>query len=137
MEGGGGTAWVEGTPLHWTQKPTGGSFDDFGGAMLLLYVMSTGDEWEVQMFVMMDSTGPGQAPVRNDSSPASAYFIAWMIVGCFVAINLFVGVVVDNFSRMQKESDGTATMTYEQAQWAGTMKAAGFELSFEFFALQT
>ena len=39
------------------------------------------------------------------------------------AINLFVGVVVDNFSRMQKAEDGSATMTPEQQQWADTMKA--------------
>lgn len=38
------------------------------------------------------------------------------------AINIFVGVVVDNFSRMQREHEGSATMTPEQKQWADTMK---------------
>ena len=58
----------------------------------------------------MDVTGVDKAPVRNDSSPASAYFIAWMIVGCFVATNLFVGAIVDNFTRIKKETDGSASM---------------------------
>ena len=46
----------------------------------------------------------------------------WMFIGYVFAINLFVGVVVDNFSRMQKETDGTALMTQEQKQWGNTMK---------------
>ena len=62
-EDGGAAVWV---------NPGFGSFDDFGQAMLLLYVMSTGDEWEAQMYVMMDSTGPGKAPVR-DSCGARAF----------------------------------------------------------------
>ena len=123
LKGGGGTAWVEGTPLHWTQKPTGGSFDDFGGAMLLLYVMSSGDQWELPMFAMMGATEPGHAAVRNDTSSAALFAIIWMFVGYVFAINLFVGVVVDNFSRMQKAEDGSATMTPEQQQWAETMKS--------------
>ena len=42
----------------------------------------------------MDARGVGVAPVRNDASPAAAFFLAWMIVGCFVAINLFVGATL-------------------------------------------
>jgi hypothetical protein len=42
----------------------------------------------------MDARGVGVSPVRNDASPAAAYFLAWMIVGCFVAINLFVGATL-------------------------------------------
>ena len=49
-------------------------------------------------------------------------------VGSFFAINLFVGVVVDNFNRLKQEAEeeggegGSATMTPEQAQWVETMK---------------
>ena len=31
--------------MEWLNPPFG-SFDDFGNAMLLLYIMSTGDGWE-------------------------------------------------------------------------------------------
>ena len=59
-----------------------GSFDNFGSSMLLLYVMSTGDEWEIQMFTMMDSAGTGSAPVRNDFAMGDALFsIVWMFIG--------------------------------------------------------
>ena len=38
----------------------------------------------------------------------------WLFVGCFFALNLFVGVIVDNFNRIKKENDVSATMTAEQ-----------------------
>lgn len=109
-------------PLQWA-NPSIGSFDDFGEAMRLLYVMSSADDWAVSMFRMMGATEPGYAPIRNDFSPAALYSIAWMCVGYIFAINLFVGVVVDNFTRMQQEVDGSASMTKEQQQWVATVKA--------------
>ena len=90
--GGGDTSGGETSDLEvqWL-NPAWGSFDNFFDAMLVLYVASTGDGWEDFMWAGMDATGVDMAPVRNDASPAAAYSIAWMIVGCFVAINLFVG----------------------------------------------
>ena len=146
--GGGGGAQADTSDLEvaWLNPPWG-SFDNVVDAMFVLYVASTGDGWEEFMWAVvaaaattpaslptrprphlprrwagMDVTGVDKAPVRNDSSPASAYFIAWMIVGCFVAINLFVGAIVDNFTRIKKETDGSASMTPEQQQWADAMK---------------
>ena len=104
-------------------NPATGSFDNFGDAMRLLYVMSSGDQWERPMYSMMGMQGPGVAPIRNDLSPYALFSLAWMFCGYIFAINLFVGVVVDNFSRMQREHDGSATMTREQKQWASTMKS--------------
>lgn len=108
---------------RWINDPIG-SFDDFGSAMRLLYVMSSGDQWENPMYVMMGAQEPGRAPERNDFSMYAAFPIAWMFAGYIFAINLFVGVVVDNFSRMQQEENGSATMTIQQQQWAGTMRAS-------------
>ena len=79
--------------MQWL-NPAWGSFDNIFDAMLVLYVASTGDGWEEFMWAGMDARGVGVAPVRNDASAAAAYFIAWMIVGCFVAINLFVGATL-------------------------------------------
>ena len=106
LKGGGGVQWDPSMPLLWTERPKTGSFDNFGDAMRLLYVMSSGDQWESPMFSMMGSTEPGRTAIRNDFSPMALFPIAWMFVGYIFAINLFVGVVVDNFSRMRKAEDG-------------------------------
>ena len=143
LKGGGSSAWQPGTPLKWS-NPVYGSFDNFGDAMRLLYIMSSGDQWEQPLFAMMGASEPGIAvrrarpsprrlvcmstlltprvrsssaqPERNDFSPMAIFALAWMFCGYIFAMNLFVGVVVDNFSRMQKEHDGSATMTQEQKQ---------------------
>ena len=117
--GGGGGA---GGAIVWA-NPATGSFDDFGSAMLLLYIMSTADGWDALMFATMDAQGPGLGPKRNDFSAAALFSIAWMFIGCFFSLNLFVGAIVDEFSKIKSENDGvSATMTPEQQQWVETMK---------------
>ena len=79
------------------------------------------------MFTGMDSVGVGIAPERNDFSPAAFYFIAWLLVGTFTTLNLFVGSVVDNFTRIKQEQEwkvGGVLMTPEQRQWVRTMREA-------------
>ena len=121
LKGGGGDGGGEDLPTEWLNPPFG-SFDDFKQSMLILYIAATGDGWEEFMWAGMDATGQGTAPERNDFSAASVFFLAWMIVGCFISLNLFVGAIVDNFTRIKQESDGSATMTPEQQQWVAALK---------------
>jgi hypothetical protein len=75
------------------------------------------------MFRMMGTTLPGVAPERNDFEPWGQLFaVLWMFIGSFFALNLFVGVICDEFSRIKKETEGSATMTPEQKQWVDTMR---------------
>ena len=120
LKGGGDATWEEGDPVLWQNSPKG-SFDDFGSAMRLLYIMSSGDEWETPMYSMQAAVGEGMAPIRNDFSPAAFFAVLWMFVGSFFALNLFVGVIVDNFNRIKKESEASATQTPAQQQWIKTM----------------
>ncbi|KAL1524565.1 hypothetical protein AB1Y20_019455 [Prymnesium parvum] len=108
--------------ISW-ENPEFGSFDNFGSAILLLYICSTLDGWEDVMFAGMDAVGEGKEPVRNDSNPIALYFIMWIFVGSFFAMNLFVGVIVENFNKIAKDHDGSATMTPEQIQWVKSMEA--------------
>lgn len=61
----------------------------------------------------MDAVEIGAAPVRENQAPASAYFVAFMIVGNFFLSQLFVGVLVTSFGR----SSGTALLTDAQMKW--------------------
>ena len=71
----------------------------------------------------MDSVAPGVAPQRSDFNGYAIYFLAWIFVGNFIALNLFIGAIVDNFIRIKAETDGSATMTDGQLQWVNTMKS--------------
>ena len=52
----------------------------------------------------------------RDSNPYIAlYSYAFLIIGSFFAINLFIGVVIDKFSRMKEEFEGSAFQTKVRA----------------------
>ena len=40
------------------------------------------------------------------SQGAPAYFIAFVVLGTFVTLNLLIAVVVDNFSNQKREEEG-------------------------------
>ncbi len=45
------------------------------------------------------------------------FFYAFVVIGSFFSVNLFVGVVVDQFGRMKEEFEGSALLTKDQQQW--------------------
>mmetsp|Transcript_30572 Transcript_30572/g.77126 ORF Transcript_30572/g.77126 Transcript_30572/m.77126 type:complete len:96 (-) Transcript_30572:56-343(-) len=46
------------------------------------------------------------------------YFIAFMIIGYFFMVNLFVGIILDKFSEEHK--GGNPLLTKQQLQWVET-----------------
>ena len=123
LKGGGGSGDNIDLPVGWL-NPSFGSFDDFGSAMMILFIAATGDGWEDFMFAGMDAVGKGKSPERNDFSPAALFFVAWLLLGTFTMMNLFIGSVVDNFTRIKADLEGSATMTKAQKQWVRTMQEA-------------
>jgi hypothetical protein len=55
--------------------------------------------------------------VAEHNPAISLYFYAFLIICSFFSVNLFVGVVIDNFLRTKEEVDGSAFQTDEQRQW--------------------
>ena len=51
-----------------------------------------------------------------------AFFVLWIIFGCFVIVNLTVGIVVDTFSDIKAKNDGLLNMTEDQADWVLAQK---------------
>ena len=78
---GGAGAGVE-LPIAWLNPPFG-SFDDFASSMLILYIAATGDGWEEFMWAGMDAVEVDMAPVRNDTSPGSIFFLL-IVIGCAI-----------------------------------------------------
>jgi hypothetical protein len=64
---------------------------------------------------------PHPCPTVPEYRPYIAlYFYAFLIIGAFFAINLFIGVVIDKFRRIKDEYEGSAFQTKEQKQWYAT-----------------
>ena len=79
--------------------------------------MSTLENWVPIMHAGMDATRPGLPPQRDASPQNALYFVLFIIVGSFVVLNLFVGVVIDTFQRISDETMGGAFMDSRQRAW--------------------
>ena len=54
------------------------------------------------------------------------YFVVFIILGAFFILNLFIGVIIDNFNRLKQQyEDGVGLfLTPGQRNWINTLKSA-------------
>lgn len=57
------------------------------------------------------------------------YFVVFIILGAFFILNLFIGVIIDNFNRLKQQyEDGVGIfLTPGQRNWINTLKAASLK----------
>tara|TARA_B110000285_G_C14849021_1_gene479041 strand:+ start:543 stop:767 length:225 start_codon:yes stop_codon:yes gene_type:complete len=67
--------------------------------------MMTTEGWQNLMFQGIDATGIDMQPKKNTSVGMVIYFIGFMVVGSLFIINLFVGVVIDNFNKIKEQNE--------------------------------
>jgi hypothetical protein len=51
------------------------------------------------------------------------FFVAWILLGSFVILNMVIGVVLDAYNRIKSEGSGTAFMTDSQSEWVQTQRS--------------
>ncbi|CEM24784.1 unnamed protein product [Vitrella brassicaformis CCMP3155] len=97
------------------------NFDNVYRAMVTLFQVSTTEGWIDTMYDGVDAASPGKYPKSDRNmhrSPwAALYFVAFIVVGNFFSINLFVGVIIDQFQQMKEEMEGGPFMTENQRKW--------------------
>ena len=98
------------------------NFDNIFNASLTLFEMMTTEGWMQVMYSGIDAKGINRQPELNYQPYWSFYFIGFIIVGNVFMINLFVGVVIENFNRMKDKLCGYVMMTDEQRQWVEIQK---------------
>ena len=73
--------------------------------MLTLFEMMTTEGWLNVMYQGVDTTGINMQPKENENWLWVIYFIGFMVVGSMFVINLFVGVVIDNFNKIKSSEE--------------------------------
>ncbi|KAG6622290.1 Voltage-gated Ion Channel [Phytophthora cinnamomi] len=63
-------------------------------------------------------------PIVNHNEFWIVFFIAFMVVGSFFVMNVFVGVVIDNFNTIKAKLGGDFLLTPEQKKWMETQQSA-------------
>ncbi|XP_057322527.1 voltage-dependent T-type calcium channel subunit alpha-1G [Microplitis mediator] len=81
------------------------NFDNLGKALMSLFVLSSRDGWVDIMYTGIDAVGIDQQPKENFSEWRILYFISFILVVGFFILNMFVGVVVENFHRCREEQE--------------------------------
>eukprot|EP00899_Mesostigma_viride_P019380 jgi/Mesvir1/27443/Mv07229-RA.2 len=106
---------------HWHNRET--NFDNIGHAALALFEMASLEGWLYIMYSGVDAVGVEAQPRRNGNQYVAAYFVVFIIVGCFFVMNLFVGVTIDKFNEIKEKQEGQSVfLTPEQRNWVTIQK---------------
>ncbi|NXH39544.1 SCN5A protein, partial [Dicaeum eximium] len=102
------------------------NFDNVGSGYLALLQVATFKGWMDIMYAAVDSREKDDQPEMENSLYMYLYFVIFIIFGSFFTLNLFVGVIIDNFNQQKKKISGEDIfMTEEQKKYYNAMKKLG------------
>lgn len=70
---------------------------------LALLQVATFEGWMEVMADAVDATGVDLQPQREANLYAYIYFVIFIVCGSFFTLNLFIGVIIDNFNMLKKK----------------------------------
>nr|XP_058908407.1 sodium channel protein type 2 subunit alpha isoform X13 [Kogia breviceps] len=102
------------------------NFDNVGLGYLSLLQVATFKGWMDIMYAAVDSRNVELQPKYEDNLYMYLYFVIFIIFGSFFTLNLFIGVIIDNFNQQKKKFGGQDIfMTEEQKKYYNAMKKLG------------
>ncbi|XP_074071921.1 sodium channel protein type 3 subunit alpha isoform X1 [Macrotis lagotis] len=102
------------------------NFDNVGAGYLALLQVATFKGWMDIMYAAVDSREVKQQPKYEVNLYMYLYFVIFIIFGSFFTLNLFIGVIIDNFNQQKKKFGGQDIfMTEEQKKYYNAMKKLG------------
>uniref|UniRef100_A0A8C9UHK1 Sodium channel protein n=1 Tax=Serinus canaria TaxID=9135 RepID=A0A8C9UHK1_SERCA len=81
--------------------------------------------WMDIMYAAVDSRDVKDQPKYEDNLYMYLYFVIFIIFGSFFTLNLFIGVIIDNFNQQKKKISQDIFMTEEQKKYYNAMKKLG------------
>ncbi|KAM6332731.1 sodium channel protein type 3 subunit alpha isoform 11-T11 [Podargus strigoides] len=110
------------------------NFDNVGAGYLALLQVATFKGWMDIMYAAVDSRDVEDQPKYEDNLYMYLYFVIFIIFGSFFTLNLFIGVIIDNFNQQKKKimsililyfGGQDIFMTEEQKKYYNAMKKLG------------
>lgn len=87
------------------------NFDNIVQASLTLFQMMTGEGQNAVTYFGLDATGVDMQPKKNSQMVWIIFFFGFIVIGRIFLMNLFVGIVIENFNRMKDTLSGFFMMT--------------------------
>uniref|UniRef100_A0A8C1R5R2 Sodium channel protein n=1 Tax=Cyprinus carpio TaxID=7962 RepID=A0A8C1R5R2_CYPCA len=94
------------------------NFDNVGNGYLALLQVATFKGWMPIMYAAVDSRNVKDQPEYEVNLYMYLYFVIFIILGAFFTLNLFIGVIIDNFNQQKKKIK-------EQKKYYNAMKKLG------------
>ncbi|XP_023263513.1 sodium channel protein type 4 subunit alpha A-like [Seriola lalandi dorsalis] len=102
------------------------NYDNVGKGYLSLLQVATFKGWMDIMYAAVDSREVEEQPSYEINLYMYIYFVIFIIFGSFFTLNLFIGVIIDNFNQQKKKfGDKDIFMTEEQKKYYEAMKKLG------------
>ncbi|KAK5878046.1 hypothetical protein CesoFtcFv8_025494 [Champsocephalus esox] len=109
---------------YWTKVKV--NFDNVGAGYLALLQVATFKGWMDIMYAAVDSRAMEEQPIKEINLYMYLYFVIFIIFGSFFTLNLFIGVIIDNFNQQKRKMRGQDIfMTEEQKKYYNAMKKLG------------
>ncbi|XP_029384777.1 sodium channel protein type 5 subunit alpha-like isoform X4 [Echeneis naucrates] len=110
--------------FYWSKVKV--NFDNVGAGYLALLQVATFKGWMEIMFAAVDSRAVEEQPIKEINLYMYLYFVIFIIFGSFFTLNLFIGVIIDNFNQQKRKLGGQDIfMTEEQKKYYNAMKKLG------------
>uniref|UniRef100_A0A4W6EW84 Sodium channel protein n=1 Tax=Lates calcarifer TaxID=8187 RepID=A0A4W6EW84_LATCA len=109
------------TEVRWKNLKV--NYDNVGMGYLSLLQVATFKGWMDIMYAAVDSREVESQPMYEDNLYMYLYFVCFIIFGSFFTLNLFIGVIIDNFN--QQKAKIYIFMTEEQKKYYNAMKKLG------------
>ncbi|XP_061522813.1 sodium channel protein type 4 subunit alpha B-like [Phycodurus eques] len=114
----------DGARYYWTKVKV--NFDNVGAGYLALLQVATFKGWMEIMYAAVDSRAVEEQPIKEINLYMYLYFVIFIIFGSFFTLNLFIGVIIDNFNQQKRKLGGQDIfMTEEQKKYYNAMKKLG------------
>uniref|UniRef100_A0A8C2L2H9 Sodium channel protein n=1 Tax=Cyprinus carpio TaxID=7962 RepID=A0A8C2L2H9_CYPCA len=102
------------------------NYDNVGTGYLSLLQIATFKGWMDIMYAAVDSREVEDQPSYEINLYMYLYFVIFIIFGSFFTLNLFIGVIIDNFNQQKSKFGGKDLfMTEEQKKYYNAMKKLG------------
>uniref|UniRef100_A0A3Q1CRK8 Voltage-dependent T-type calcium channel subunit alpha n=1 Tax=Amphiprion ocellaris TaxID=80972 RepID=A0A3Q1CRK8_AMPOC len=90
------------------------NFDNLGQALMSLFVLASKDGWVDIMYDGLDAVGVDRQPIMNYNPWMLLYFISFLLIVAFFVLNMFVGVVVENFHKCRRHQEAEEAKRREE-----------------------
>ncbi|XP_041464488.1 sodium channel protein 1 brain-like isoform X3 [Lytechinus variegatus] len=114
----------------WETPPI--NFNNVGLGYVALFQVTTFEGWMEAMSAAVDSRGKREddlQPMKDNRFYYYIYFVILIVFGSFFLLNLFIGVIIDNFNTLKRKYEGDSSMdmflTTSQKQYYQTMRRMG------------